>query len=64
MAWRRTESLTFFQYVLKVRHTLNICSGNVLVLTTDGLDLTAEFPEHIRISHEKAAVERTLVRPR
>ena len=47
--------LTFFDDVLEIRHALNVCPGDVLVLTEDGLDFGTEFLEHVRISYKKTA---------
>lgn len=49
------KSLTFFEYVLEVRHALNICSGNIFVLSDDRLDLTAKFLQRNRVAYKKTA---------
>ena len=46
---------TFFDDVLKVGHALNVCSGDVFVLSKDRLDFAAKFRQHMRMSHKKTA---------
>ncbi len=49
------ELLTFFKDMLKVRHALNICTGDIFVLPKNRLDFGAKFLEHRRVSHKKTA---------
>lgn len=50
------ERLTFFNDVLKVRHALNIRSGNIFVLPKDGPNLGTELLQHMWISYKKTAM--------
>lgn len=49
------ELLTFFDDIVKIGHSLNICPGNIFVLSEDGPSLATEFLEHMRVSYKKAA---------
>lgn len=62
MGWKRLPrldiaSLTFFENVLEVGHALNICSSDIFVLSENGVDLTAEFLEHVGVSYKKSAAQ-------
>jgi len=56
-------SLTFFENVLKIGHTLNICSSDVFVLSKNEVDLMTKFLKHDGISHKKTAVQNTFSEP-
>ena len=47
--------LTFFNDMLQVGHALDVHSGNIFVLSKDGLNLAAKFLEHMWVSHKKTA---------
>ena len=51
---------TFSDDVPKVRHALNVCSGNVFVLSENRLDFAAKFRQHVRMSHKKTTSRSSL----
>jgi hypothetical protein len=60
LAGPEAGSLTLFEYVVKIWHTLNVCPGHILVLPKDRFNFTAEFVQHIRVSYKKTASELVL----
>ena len=58
LAWHSSNLpglLTLFDDLVEIGHSLDICPGNIFVLSEDGPNLAAEFLEHVRVSHKKPA---------